>query len=256
MLRFIYVIITNLFRAPYIITKMRYMADHPERFSEAKRYQLSKVVIGYMKRSGNVTTKVFGTKNLPKNSGYILTPNHQGKYDALGIVMSHEKPCSLVMDMNKSNTILVSEFLDLLQGKRMSVHDVRQAMKVIQLISKELKDGRNFIIFPEGGYKFNNKNRLGEFKAGSFKAAYKAKAPIVPVVLFDSYKVFNSFYLGKVVTQVHYLEPLYYEDYKELKTVEVAAMVKKKIEDKIEEIKFNAIIQTQGSENSKEVLEI
>lgn len=30
MLRFIYVILMNLFRAPYIIPKMRKWADHPE----------------------------------------------------------------------------------------------------------------------------------------------------------------------------------------------------------------------------------
>ena len=34
MLRFIYVIIMNLFRAPYIIPKMRKWADHPEKYSE------------------------------------------------------------------------------------------------------------------------------------------------------------------------------------------------------------------------------
>lgn len=257
MLRFIYVIITNLFRAPYIITKMRYMADHPEKYAENQRYQLTKQVIGYMMKSGNIKTQVFGTENLPKSKGYIITPNHQGKYNALGIILSHEKPCSLVMDLKKSNTILVSEFLDLLQGKRMSVHDVRQAMKIIQGISKELKTGRNFIIFPEGGYKFNNRNRLGEFKAGSFKSAVMAKAPIVPVAIFDSYKVFNSFYLGKVITQVHFLKPLYYEEYKFLKTVEIAALVKKQIQDKIEEIKFTQNIQVScKSKKSNEVIQI
>ena len=40
MLRFIYVIIMNLFRAPYIIPKMRKWADHPEKYSEEERYKL------------------------------------------------------------------------------------------------------------------------------------------------------------------------------------------------------------------------
>lgn len=238
MLRFIYVIIANLFRAPYLITKMRYMADHADKYSAVERYELTKKVIGFMIKSGNIKTQVYGIENLPRQSGYIMTPNHQGKYDALGIILSHKKPCSLVMDLNKSNTILVSEFLDLLQGKRMSIYDVRQAMKVIQIISRELKNGKNFIIFPEGGYKFNNRNRLGDFKAGSFKAAYMAKAPIVPVVLYDSYKVFNSFEIGKVITQVHYLKPIYYDEYKTLKTVEIATLVKEQIQNKIDEIEL------------------
>ncbi len=31
MLRFLYVILLNLFRAPFMITRMRYKADHPEK---------------------------------------------------------------------------------------------------------------------------------------------------------------------------------------------------------------------------------
>ena len=34
MLKFIYVILMNLFRAPYMIPKMHKEADHPEKYSE------------------------------------------------------------------------------------------------------------------------------------------------------------------------------------------------------------------------------
>ena len=71
------------------------------------------------------------------------------------------------------------------------------------------------------------------FKAGSFKSAYKAKAPIVPVALIDSYKAFNSFSFQKITTQVHYLKPLYYEEYKDMKTSEVALLVEKQIQEVI-----------------------
>ena len=46
MLRFIYVILMNLFRAPYVIPKMRREADHPERYSEEERYELAGTVSG------------------------------------------------------------------------------------------------------------------------------------------------------------------------------------------------------------------
>ena len=61
----------------------------------------------------------------------MMYPNHQGKYDALGIVYTHRKPCSIVMDKAKSNTILVKEFIDLLEGKRLDKKDVRQALTII-----------------------------------------------------------------------------------------------------------------------------
>lgn len=238
MLRFLYVIFMNLFRAPYMIPKMRYQANHPEKYSELKRYNLVRHAITLMKRSGRIHTRSYGEENLPSEAGYVMYPNHQGKYDALGIMISHKEPCSFVMDKKKSHTLLVSEIVDLVQGKRMDIHDVRQAMTVINEISHEVKDGRKYIVFPEGGYEFNNKNSLGEFKPGSFKCAVKAKAPIVPVALIDSYKVFNSFSFGKVTTQVHFLKPLYYEEYKGLRTVDIAKIVKKRIAEVLAQYSF------------------
>lgn len=236
MFKFIYVIVMNLFRAPYIIPKMRYEADHPEKFTEKQRYRLVRYIITLMMKSGRVHTECFGEEKLPKDQGYVMYPNHQGKYDALGIIISHKEPCSLVMDKAKSNMILVSEFVDLVQGKRIEKDNVRQGMQIILEVTEDVKNGMKYILFPEGGYEFNNRNKVCDFKAGSFKCAVKAKAPIVPVALIDSYKVFNTFHFGSVTTQVHFLEPLYYEDYKNLKTKDIADIVKLRIEEKINEV--------------------
>lgn len=235
MIKFLYVIFMNLFRAPYIIPKMRYQANHPEKYSEQERYASVLHAIKLMKRSGRIHTKAYGTENLPKEGGYIMYPNHQGKYDALGIMITHKHPCSFVMDKVKSHMVLTSEIVDLVQGKRLDRKDVRQALPVLNQVAEEVKKGRKYIIFPEGDYVFNNHNRVSNFKAGSFKCALKAKVPIVPVALIDSYKVFNSFTLGKVTTQVHYLKPLLYEEYKNLKTVEIAKIVQERIVTVVEE---------------------
>lgn len=234
MLRFIYVIIKNLFRAPYIIPKMRRESEHPERYTEEERYRLVKHVIRLMKVSGKIHTKAFGTENLPSEGGYIMYPNHQGKYDALGIIYTHKLPCSIVMDKAKSNTILVKEFMDLIQGKRLEKDNVRQAITIINEVAEDVISGKRYILFPEGGYEFNNKNKVADFKAGSFKSAIKAKAPIVPVALIDSYKVFNSFHFGKITTQVHYLKPILYQEYQHMKTHEIALLVKTRIQQVID----------------------
>ncbi|MCI8895587.1 MAG: 1-acyl-sn-glycerol-3-phosphate acyltransferase [Lachnospiraceae bacterium] len=239
MIKFLYVIIMNLFRAPYMIPKMRYQANHPEKYSESTRYHLVRHAIKLMKRTGRIHTKAYGEENLPREGGYVMVPNHQGKYDVLGIMNVHKEPCSFVMDKNKSNTILVREIVDLVQGKRLDKNDVRQAIQVINDMAREVSEGRKYIIFPEGEYEFNNKNQMGTFKPGSFKAAVKAKAPIVPVALIDSYKVFNSFTLGKVTTQVHFLKPLFYEDYIGKKTSEIAEIVRARIAEVLEQYSFS-----------------
>ena len=112
--------------------------------------------------------------------------------------------------------------------------DVKQAMKVILSVTKEVKSGRNYLIFPEGT-RTKDPNNVHDFKGGSFKSAMKAQCPVIPVALIDSYKPFDVKSIKKVKVQVHFLEPIPYEEYKEMKSTELAAMVKSRIEKVIKE---------------------
>ena len=114
----------------------------------------------------------------------------------------------------------------------MDRENIRQSMQVIQAVTKEVKKGRNYLIFPEGT-RSKKGNQMLDFHAGSFKCALKAQCPILPIALIDSYKVLDQKGSKKVTVQIHYLEPIYYEEYKELKTVELAAMVRDRIEKKV-----------------------
>ena len=118
----------------------------------------------------------------------------------------------------------------------MDREDVRQSMQVIIEVSKQVTQGRNYIIFPEGT-RSKNGNKVGEFKGGSFKAATKAKCPIVPVALIDSFKPFDTGSTKSITVQVHFLQPLMYEEYKDMKTNDIAEEVKRRIVEVIEKNK-------------------
>lgn len=231
MLRFIQLIVCNLPRA-YMIPKMSYMYRHPKKYTEEDCYAYAKLAVNRMVKSGHIETKGYGMENLPKEGGYIMFPNHQGKYDTLGIIYTHEKPCTVVIDDAKSHVILTTQFINLVRGKRMFKDDMRQSVKLIKEISDEVAAGRRFIIFPEGGY-CHNHNVVGDFKPGCFKSAMRAKAPIVPVVLIDSYKVFEEWSIKKVRTQVHYLPAIPYEEYAKMSSREVSDMVHNRIKEYI-----------------------
>ena len=96
------------------------------------------------------------------------------------------------------------------------------------------------LIFPEGGYT-DNKNELQEFQAGCFSCSLQTKTPIVPIALFDSYKSMNSNTFERVDTQVHFLKPILYSEYGELKKKEVAKLVKSRIEERMAQIKAGKI---------------
>jgi len=101
-------------------------------------------------------------------------------------------------------------------------------------MTKRVKEGENFLIFPEGT-RSRQGNILLEFKGGSFKSAMNAKCPIVPVAIIDSYKAFDTNSIKKLTVQVHYLKPLYYEDYKDMKSTEIAELVSSRIQQTIRE---------------------
>ena len=228
MLRFFYVILGNVHRI-WMIPTMGYYARHPEKYSEKFRYEYDRHVIRLMNHRGRILTDAYGMEYLPKEGGYVMFANHQGKYDALGIMLAHEAPCSVVMDDARSHMPLVQQFIDLVQGKRMKLNDLRQAAGIIREVGNEVRDGRKFIIFPSGGYQHRNGNYVDPFKAGSFKSAIRVHAPIVPVALVDSWKVFDLWSLRKVRTKVFFLRPLYYEDYKEMSSVEICDLVYQRI---------------------------
>lgn len=236
MWRMHYSIAMNLVRLPKIVETMHRMTDQSEKYTEAEKYDYIRYIVGLMKKTGRIRTECFGTENLPENGGYVLYPNHQGKYDAYSLVDVHEKPLSLVMDREMSYFIFVSEIVDVLRGKRMDIHSSRQGLAIMKQIAQEVSEGRRYIIFPEGAYDNHKHNSLWDFKPGCFKAATKAKAPIVPVALVDSYQVYNSWKLTPVKTQVHFLEPLYFEDYQDMNTHQIAELVKSRIQKKLTEL--------------------
>jgi len=236
MWRMTYSILANLFRLPKILETLHRMADRPDVYSDQECYDYVRYITYLMRKTGCIKTVGFGMENLPSEGGYVMYPNHQGKYDAYGIVAAHEKPLSVVMDREMSYFGLVSEIIDALRGKRMDIHNPRQGLKIINEIAEEVAQGRRYIIFPEGAYSDEKRNALWEFKPGCFKAAVKAGVPIVPVVLVDSYKAYNSPTILPVKTQVHFLPPIYPEQYHGLNSFQISDMVKKSIADKLVEL--------------------
>lgn len=235
MWRYIYLVATNLFGFLRMILKMRKLAAD-ENCAEEERYRYLQYTVDFMQKKGFTRTEVFGLENLPKDGGYVMYPNHQGKYDAFGIVGVHPKPCTVVMDKAKSYALFVKQVMDMLEGKRLDKEDVRQAFEIMMEVAEEVRQGRRYIIFPEGEYDKEKKNSLWDFKPGCFKTSVKSKTPVVPVTLIDSYKAWNSSIIGTVTTQVHFLKPISYEEYKGMKTHEIAALVKARIQEKIDEI--------------------
>ena len=235
MLRLVWVIGISLPFIIYYFFRLVYVEQHPDKYTEEDRYIIGRHMIDSAMRNSFIQTRAYGTEHLPPEGGYLMYPNHQGKFDVLGIIHSHDKPCTIVIDEKRSHLPFANEVTRLLKGARLDRTDMRAQVNCIMQIADEVKNGRRYILFPEGGYTFNE-NHLQEFHAGAFKCALKAKCPIVPVALVDSYKPFGTPGLHPVVTQVHFLKPIPYEEYKDCTTKDIALMVKNAIQQKLDEL--------------------
>ncbi len=235
MLRFYYVAGSSPYFVVHMLLKYRKYMNHPEKYNREDKYRLAQHIMDHMRRRGRTKTEVFGLDNLPNDTGYIIYPNHQGKYDALGIMLYHDEPMGVLMEKKQSEKIVAKQVIDLVEGKRLDFDDPRQQLRVLNEIGHEVAAGRKYLIFPEGKWG-DNKNKLQKFNSGCFRCSIASKTPIVPCVLVDSYKALNGNSLKKCTTQIHYLTPIPYEEYKDLKKTEISELVKSRIQTKLDEI--------------------
>lgn len=230
--RIAYLFIRRFYKVPWLFRQLA-KAEKIEKYTIEERYQLIKEICNKVNKYAHVEITCTGTENLPKENGFLITPNHQGLFDVLLIADTCDIPVSVVMRKDLENLPILKQVLKALEGKAIDREDPRQGMKIIKEMAEEMSNGRNYVIFPEGT-RSKNGNIPGEFKGGTFKSAVKVKAPIVPVALIDSFKPFDIKDTGTVSVQIHYLEPINYEEYKDMKTLEIASLVKSRIVDKIE----------------------
>ena len=236
MLRLIYVIIMRIGSIIYFVPKMKKYARYPEIYSDEDCHQLARIMIRKVHKTARVHVSVHGTEHLPAEGGFILFSNHQGKSDALGIMEALPRPCRVLMDLKRSKMPLANEFVALVKGKRLDKENLRQQVVSFREISEEVSDGKVYLIFPEGGYTKHQTNRMNPFHGGCFRSAVKAKAPIVPVVLVDFWKIYGHTSLKKVNTELYFLTPIPYEEYRGMSTMLLSRMVQERIGEKLKEV--------------------
>lgn len=224
----------NILLVPYMWIKLCYHASHVDKYTEEEHYKMLRYITYRANKGGNVIIDVHGQENIPKENGFMFFPNHQGMYDVLAIIDACPKPFSVVAKKEVANVPFLKQVFACMKAYMLDREDVRQAMEVIVNVTKEVKKGRNYLIFAEGT-RSKKGNQIQDFKGGSFKSATKARCPIVPVALIDSFKPFDTNSITPVTVQVHFLEPLLYEEYKDMKTNEIAETVKERIQNKINE---------------------
>lgn len=225
-------ILKKFYRVPFWHRKLcKYDSSS---YTESEKYNIVRDIVKSINKSANVDIHCEGLENIPEENGFVMFPNHQGLFDALVMIDTCDKPITFVIKKEIDKVRPLRKILSVLDVKMIDREDIKQSMKLIINVIQEVRSGRNYVIFAEGT-RSRDKNNLLPFKGGSFKSAVKAKAPIVPVAIMDSYKVFDNHSIKRVTVSISYLPPITYEEYKDMKTVDIAKEVKERIENKIKE---------------------
>lgn len=231
--RIVTMVLKNLPIVPGAWQKLCRYAKHPEKYSEEEMYRHIQYILKRAVRGGNIDLQVSGTENIPQKGGFMLYANHQGMFDVLAVAATCDIPVGAVLKKELYDIPFLHQVAICTRSFPMDREDVRQSLTVIQSVIREVKAGRNYLIFPEGT-RSRNGNQMGQFHSGSFRCATRSKCPIVPVALVDSFKVLDQKGSKPVTVQIHYLKPICWEEYGNLKTTELAALVKERIAQAIQ----------------------
>ena len=205
--RIFYMVIRNFFRVPIWFYRIWRMGLPNDTHTDGQRYDYLRNVVKTVNRTGRIKVEVQGVDNLPSENGFILFPNHQGLFDVLALMDACPNPFGVVVKKEAAKLILVKQVIKALNGFSIDRQDIKASMEIIVRMA-----------------------------GGTFKSAVNAKCPIVPVALIDCFKPFDENSSKKQTVQVCFLKPIYAEEYKNMKTLQIAELVHDNIQEKINQI--------------------
>ncbi len=164
---------------------------------------------------------VVNKENIPKDTSYVLYPNHKSTYDAFIVKSIFKGPMAFAAKDSLYKVPVIAGWLSGIGSLKINRENDRETLKEIIRGIKLVKEGLSFTIFPEGTRTSKETSQMLASKAGAYRLATKAGVPIVPVALVGTGSVKGK----KRDVTVVVGNPLYYDDYKEMSTTEISEIV-------------------------------
>lgn len=147
-------------------------------------------------KGAGVRVKVTGNENIPKGN-CLFVSNHQGNFDPFIMLAYINKPFGFIAKAELMRIPIISMWMKEIHCVFMDRKDIRKSLNAINEGISNLKKGYSMMVFPEGT--ISKCEKMLEFKKGSFKLALKSGAPIVPVSIDGSFKIFKNNKIRSIV---------------------------------------------------------
>lgn len=136
------------------------------------------------------TVEVHGAEKVPQDKAVVFIGNHQGNMDIPLLFGFLNKPMTFVAKIELGRIPLLADWMRLLQCTFLERNSPRKSVQAIKDAAEGVKKGYSQVIFPEGTRSKGFAHH--EFKPGSFKLAFMSGAPIVPVTIDGTWRIFEE----------------------------------------------------------------
>ena len=196
-----------------------------------KRYKKVRTLITKATHALKYDTLVEGKENIPDEVCCFFS-NHMGAADPLIYFDASEKPLTFVAKKEIEKLPFVGRVFSSDLGLFLDRDDLKQSLRVMMKVQESLTNKEiSWVIFPEGT---RNKDQMGlllDFHHGTFRAAMKAKVPLVPTVVYGSFRTLSGKHnYKKYPTYIKFLKPIYPDEYLNKTTEEVAKIIQSRIQ--------------------------
>ena len=234
MKRILLMVIRNLIFVPYWWIKLCWYAAHTDDYPEKKKYAFLKHVDDYAIKGGNIHIDVHGAENIPRENGFMFFPNHQGLFVVLAIIKACPVPFSVVAKKEVADIPFLKQVFACMKAFIIDREDLKQSMQVIVNVIREVKAGRNYLIFPEGTRSKDGK--MLPFKEGSMKMATKTGCPIIPIAISNSAQIWEAHFpkMKPAHVVVEYGAPIYPKELSREEQKFIGAYTQQKIQEMLD----------------------
>nr|WP_250675668.1 lysophospholipid acyltransferase family protein [Paeniclostridium ghonii] len=216
------------------IFKLKKFLKFPNKFTMKNKFSFLQNQARNSLKLVNINVNVLGKDKIPKES-VLFVVNHSSMLDSYILVSSVDRPigCVIADEPIWKNIPIVSKWAAIIKCVYINRDDNRKGLKSIIEASNNIKNGQSMAIFPEGDLTWvkDNESLVSQFKSGSLKIAYKAKCPIVPIVIKNSKETYTGYEpIGKIKStgvEIEFLDPVYdHIENPKIKTIDLGESIR------------------------------
>lgn len=139
---------------------------------------------------GGVPVEVDRRGRPPREGPLCVVANHQGDADILLVVGFVPRLVGFIAKRELTHLPIISWWMRAMHCVFIERSSARQALAAIDRAVGRMRYGQAMILFPEGTRSRGRK--MARFKPGSMKLAQDAEAPIMPVTIDGTYRLFEQ----------------------------------------------------------------